>query len=185
MNFQGTFQLKLINRQKGETMRQDFRALMKVIYLGACAAYLAEVIRQVPVLTGASRTALLWRLKEIIQKAKEINPTIASRLQIPNILSNLRVTGTLAKSSPHSYPNEGWNESREKWKRALQKDESINLWDEDNSHPNGAGTYLAACVFLGILLKENPVGLEYTINIPKERARFIQEVAWETVCELY
>ena len=41
MDFQGTFQLKLINRQKGETMRKDFRVMMKVVYLGACAAYLA------------------------------------------------------------------------------------------------------------------------------------------------
>ncbi|MCM1989355.1 DUF4886 domain-containing protein [Oceanirhabdus seepicola] len=69
------------------------------------------------------------------------------------------------------------------WKRALQKDDTINLWDEDNSHPNEDGTYLAACVFYGILLNENPIGLEYTFDIPYERALFLQEVAMETVNE--
>ena len=35
----------------------------------------------------------------------------------------------------------------EAWSAAIQADPALNLWQEDGSHPNPAGTYLAALVF--------------------------------------
>lgn len=46
------------------------------------------------------------------------------------------------------------------WQNFVSQHKSPVLYDRDQSHPTLAGSYLAACVFLGILLKENPVGIE-------------------------
>ncbi|MGH4123844.1 MAG: DUF4886 domain-containing protein [Clostridium sp.] len=67
------------------------------------------------------------------------------------------------------------------WLKAKQKDKDILLWDEDGSHPSIMGTYLTACVFYVLLLKQNPVGLSYSAGIPKEMARFLQEIALESM----
>jgi hypothetical protein len=136
MEFNGTFNLKLINRIKGETMRQSFRAQMKVIYLGACAAYIAEIARQVPVLTGASRSALLWRVIEIINAAKTVDASTTSRLGISNLSTQINLTNTLAKQTAHSYPSPGWTPSREKWKQTLlASGQTADSWMSDTYVP--------------------------------------------------
>jgi hypothetical protein len=45
------------------------------------------------------------------------------------------------------------------WQRFLRKHDHPVLHDRDQSHPTLAGSYLAACVFLAVLFKENPVGI--------------------------
>ena len=126
MEFKGTFRLKLINRNKGEIMRQSFRKNMKLIYLGACCAYLSEIIKQVPVLTGASRTAIAWRLDQLILKAQQIDAALTTKFGIAN---DLVMGNTLRKTAPHVYPEFGWNDKREKWKQSLLANgQTENSW---------------------------------------------------------
>src|SRR5262245_60870451 len=49
------------------------------------------------------------------------------------------------------------------WQNFLSQHDTPVLHDRDQSHPTLAGSYLAACVFLIILLKLNPVGIK---NVP-------------------
>jgi len=67
------------------------------------------------------------------------------------------------------------------WLKAKQKDKDISLWNKDGSHPSIIGTYLTACVFYILILKQNPVGLSYTAGISKEMTRFLQEIALESM----
>jgi hypothetical protein len=75
------------------------------------------------------------------------------------------------------------------WKNALATDPSFVLHRPDKSHPNPAGTYLAACVFYASLLDANPLGLPGTIQygdkvlvgIPEDDAKKLQETAWVAV----
>jgi hypothetical protein len=46
------------------------------------------------------------------------------------------------------------------WQSFLAQHDKPVLHDRDGSHPTLAGSYLAACVFLAVLLNENPVGIE-------------------------
>ncbi|WP_254508294.1 DUF4886 domain-containing protein [Anatilimnocola floriformis] len=46
------------------------------------------------------------------------------------------------------------------WQQFLAKHEPPVLHDRDESHPSLAGSYLAACVFLKVLLHADPVGIE-------------------------
>ena len=48
----------------------------------------------------------------------------------------------------------------EAWRKFVEKHDAPALYDRDQSHPTPAGTYLAACVFLAVLLKADPVGIE-------------------------
>lgn len=45
--------------------------------------------------------------------------------------------------------------------KAKQKDNNINLWDDDNMHPSMEGSYLAVCVFYAQIFQKSPVGLNY------------------------
>jgi hypothetical protein len=47
------------------------------------------------------------------------------------------------------------------WKNFLAKHSEPVLYDRDQSHPTLAGSYLAACVFLAVLLKADPLGMEF------------------------
>lgn len=55
----------------------------------------------------------------------------------------------------------------------------------DHSHPNLAGSYLAAATALATLYGVSPVGLEYDYydRLDAETAAFLQEIAAETVAE--
>ncbi|MGD0765413.1 MAG: SGNH/GDSL hydrolase family protein [Dehalococcoidia bacterium] len=57
----------------------------------------------------------------------------------------------------------------------------INLWQDDGSHPNRAGTYLAACVFYASIFRESPEGLSFHGGISGEQARAIQAEAGNIV----
>src|SRR5262249_29071568 len=46
------------------------------------------------------------------------------------------------------------------WQRFLRQHDQPALHDKDQSHPSLAGSYLAACVFLPVLFKESPVGVD-------------------------
>ena len=55
----------------------------------------------------------------------------------------------------------------------------------DGTHPNLAGTYLAACVVVATLWQLTPVGVEYNYFAALDAAttQFLQQVAWQTVRE--
>jgi lysophospholipase L1-like esterase len=46
------------------------------------------------------------------------------------------------------------------WQKLLQQKNHPNLYDKDQSHPSPAGSYLAACVFFGVLFGQSAVGVE-------------------------
>src|SRR5262245_28868409 len=46
------------------------------------------------------------------------------------------------------------------WQNFFSKHEAPVLHDRDQSHATLAGSYLAACVFVATLFKENPIGIE-------------------------
>ncbi len=67
------------------------------------------------------------------------------------------------------------------WQSFLIRHDKPLLYDSDQSHPTLAGSYLAACVFLIVLLKENPVGVEvaFPASLDKREIAALQGVAWE------
>lgn len=66
------------------------------------------------------------------------------------------------------------------WKKFLSKHDEPVLHDKDQSHPTLAGSYLAACVFLVALFKENPIGIDIDVAglNAKDRA-LLQKAAWQ------
>ena len=82
----------------------------------------------------------------------------------------------------------------EAWKLAFARRKGLVLHVADRSHPNPAGTYLAACVFYAVIHGKSPLGLpgrltftnekrsrRTLVNLTKPDAAFLQRVAWETV----
>ena len=67
------------------------------------------------------------------------------------------------------------------WKNATGRTPSLNLWQDDGSHPTQNGTYLAACVFYATLFRQSPVGLDEYAGLPKETAETLQSIAAQTV----
>jgi len=75
------------------------------------------------------------------------------------------------------------------WQQALRADPKRVLHADDGSHPNPAGSYLAACVFYATLLDASPVGLPGQLSrdgkplvaLDPQLAGQLQEVAWKTV----
>jgi hypothetical protein len=54
------------------------------------------------------------------------------------------------------------------------------LHDKDQSHPTLAGSYLAACVFLAVLFKENPIGIDGDVaGLDAKDRTLLQGVAWK------
>jgi hypothetical protein len=78
------------------------------------------------------------------------------------------------------------------WQKALRSDPTLVLHTEDKSHPNVAGTYLAACVFHVTLFGTRPPevteGLKTLVpgfsELSDARLDFFRSIAWETVQEL-
>jgi hypothetical protein len=69
------------------------------------------------------------------------------------------------------------------WQNFLHKHDQPTLHDKDLSHPTLAGSYLAACVFLAVLFKENPVGIDDGIpGLSGEERVLLQKTAWQA-CE--
>ena len=72
------------------------------------------------------------------------------------------------------------------WQRVFDERPDIVLHDKDGSHPNLAGSYLAACAFFATLFDRNPAGLKTTdaeaLNVVGAvTAKVLQSAAWGTV----
>jgi hypothetical protein len=66
------------------------------------------------------------------------------------------------------------------WRSFLHKHDRPVLHDKDKSHPTLAGSYLAACVFLAVLLRESPVGIGREVAGLSDNDRILlQEIAWQ------
>jgi hypothetical protein len=79
------------------------------------------------------------------------------------------------------------------WEAALQGEPDFELHHRDGRHANPAGSYLTACVFYSILFNTSPEGLPGTfyhkgknrLDLDKNKAVFLQKIAWETVSEIW
>ena len=69
--------------------------------------------------------------------------------------------------------------------RALKEHPNVVLHASDKRHPSLAGTYLAATTLFASLFKTSPVGLKYTAGLDEPTAKFLQNVAWETVQDYF
>lgn len=69
--------------------------------------------------------------------------------------------------------------------RAHQKQPELVLHAIDRRHPSVAGTYLASCVVFAALTGKSPVGNSYRAGLDEPTAKFLQDVAWETVQDYY
>ena len=67
------------------------------------------------------------------------------------------------------------------WQTLHQQKPQLALWQEDGSHPNETGTYLAACVFYTVLFHKSSEGLSYRGSLTSEDAQLLQKVAADTV----
>ena len=50
------------------------------------------------------------------------------------------------------------------WQGAREHHASIELFQQDGSHPSPAGTYLAACTFFAAFFDSSPIGLPATVT---------------------
>lgn len=69
--------------------------------------------------------------------------------------------------------------------KALARDPKVSLYQKDKRHPTPAGTYLAGCTAFAAIWGKSPVGAAFTFGLDPALARFLQEVAWETVREYF
>jgi hypothetical protein len=66
------------------------------------------------------------------------------------------------------------------WQSFLRDHDRLVLHDRDQSHPTPSGSYLAACVFLAVLFKESPVGIEVGAAGLTDADRLVlQKAAWK------
>ena len=66
------------------------------------------------------------------------------------------------------------------WERFLGKHDEPLLHDKDRSHPTMAGSYLAACVFLATVFRENPVGVRAGgLDLEEKDVVLLQKAAWQ------
>lgn len=70
------------------------------------------------------------------------------------------------------------------WKKSIQDNPNFELYTGDESHPNVAGSYLAACVFYCTIFQESCVGSSYLPNgITQEDATTLQTIASSLVLD--
>ena len=66
------------------------------------------------------------------------------------------------------------------WERVRLTHPNVELYDADGSHPSAAGSYLAACTFLGALCGKSPVGAPVHVHgVTPDDAAVLQRAAWE------
>ncbi len=78
------------------------------------------------------------------------------------------------------------------WEKAQALDCVLSLHHIDDRHANPSGAYLTACVFYTILFNASPEGLpaklhiegKIRLDLAKDRAGFLQRIAYETVKNL-
>ncbi len=68
---------------------------------------------------------------------------------------------------------------------AIAKRPDIKLYVADKRHPSARGTYLAAATIYAALYKKSPVGSPHPETVDAATAKFLQEVAWDTVQAYY
>lgn len=69
--------------------------------------------------------------------------------------------------------------------RAIAKQPDIRLYVRDKRHPTAHGTYLAAATIHAALYGKSPVGGPHPATVDAATAKFLQEIAWETVQAYY
>lgn len=69
------------------------------------------------------------------------------------------------------------------WKQVRDTHPNIELYQADGSHPNVAGTYLAACVFYSTIFRQSCVGSSFTSTVNPTDAAILQAVASATVLD--
>jgi hypothetical protein len=69
--------------------------------------------------------------------------------------------------------------------KAIAQRPELELYQKDKRHPTLLGTYLAACTTLASVYKKSPLGNSYDAGIDPATAKFLQNVAMETVQEYY
>lgn len=69
--------------------------------------------------------------------------------------------------------------------KAIAKRPDIALYVADKRHPSARGTYLAAATTFAALYGKSPVGGPHPASVDAATAKFLQEVAWETVQEFF
>jgi len=69
--------------------------------------------------------------------------------------------------------------------KGIAKQADIKLYVADKRHPSARGGYLAAATTYAALYKKSPVGGPHPATVDAATAKFLQEVAWETVQEYY
>ena len=63
------------------------------------------------------------------------------------------------------------------WRFIRTNMSSINLYDQDGSHPSAAGSYAAACAFYSIIHRKNPVNVPYDFTLNVLEAYQIRQAA--------
>jgi Secretion system C-terminal sorting domain len=63
------------------------------------------------------------------------------------------------------------------WRRSVNTDSSVVLWDADFSHPSPAGTYLTACAFYSKIFHSPSTGSDYYAGLPAGTAIYLQTIA--------
>ncbi len=69
----------------------------------------------------------------------------------------------------------------EAWRLFLQQQPTDTLHAADGSHPNPAGSYLAACTIFATLYDQSPVGNGFHANLTATQAAALQAIAAEAV----
>ncbi|HVU14479.1 MAG TPA: DUF4886 domain-containing protein [Phototrophicaceae bacterium] len=85
------------------------------------------------------------------------------------------------------------------WQAALNKLPGLPLYQDDGSHPDVLGSYLAACVFYATIYGKSPEDLPGQItntlvdaageaqtgvvNLTAQEAQFLQQIAWQVVAQ--
>jgi hypothetical protein len=70
------------------------------------------------------------------------------------------------------------------WLQVRRQDPQLDLWQQDGSHPNRVGSYLAACVIYAAIYRQSPEGLKYRADLSSETAQLLQASAAKTVLNL-
>jgi len=70
------------------------------------------------------------------------------------------------------------------WKKVIDAYPDLNLYVEDEAHPNRLGSYLSACTFYAALFDETPEGA-LTSTISSDNADIIQKAAADVVLKNY
>jgi hypothetical protein len=69
------------------------------------------------------------------------------------------------------------------WRLARAAHPELRLHAEDGVHASPVGSYLAACVLLGVLADRSPIGADAT-SVGRDTARILQEMAQQAITEL-